>query len=325
MDVFTLALFVLSLMLGPADGWNSHESVLLQEVQVLTLYKNRFTTARRTSPVPQLQCNGGTAGCSAFVSEVVQCQNKGWDGFDVQWECKTDMDNNYRFGTIQVNCEGYNSPDDPYVLKGSCGLEYTLELTEAGRMKRNKGYGSGGFSSNFFKDFSNNVNSPVSSDSSGVLVVVILLVIAYGIYKIFLSSPQSEQPFPGSTGDFNTDRQNYYSSSHSMGPSPPGFKPDFAGHSTDGEGFSGGFNFGNYDTRHRHNGNSGPGFWTGLGTGGILGYMFGNQRSNQSPYTNIWGNPAYPPPMHGYPSANRGVSESTGTRTASGFGGTKRR
>ena len=44
------------------------------------------------------------------------------------------MDVNYRFGHVQVVCEGYDSfivlkvgydyPDDPYILAGSCGLEY---------------------------------------------------------------------------------------------------------------------------------------------------------------------------------------------------------
>ena len=32
------------------------------------------------------------------------------------------MDNSYQFGRIQVSCEGYDYPDDPYVLKGSCGV-----------------------------------------------------------------------------------------------------------------------------------------------------------------------------------------------------------
>lgn len=59
-------------------------AVLLRDVQALTLYRGRYTTARRSSPVPQLQCVGGSAGCSAFIPEVVQCQNKGWDGVDVQ-------------------------------------------------------------------------------------------------------------------------------------------------------------------------------------------------------------------------------------------------
>ncbi|KAL6467252.1 hypothetical protein MHYP_G00250560 [Metynnis hypsauchen] len=112
-------LFLLSLLFLPfVHGWNNNGAVLLRDVQALTLYRGRYTAARRTSPVPQLQCVGGSAGCGSFTPEVVQCQNKGWDGVDVQWECKADMDNWYRFGRVEVSCEGFNSPDDPYVLQG---------------------------------------------------------------------------------------------------------------------------------------------------------------------------------------------------------------
>ena len=52
-----------------------------------------------------------------------------------KWECKTDMDNSYRFGRIEVSCEGYSHPGDDYILRGSCGLEYTLELTAEGRAR----------------------------------------------------------------------------------------------------------------------------------------------------------------------------------------------
>ena len=45
-----------------------------------------------------------------------------------QWECKTDMDNAYRFGRIEVSCEGFDYPDDPYVLTGSCGVSYLFEI-----------------------------------------------------------------------------------------------------------------------------------------------------------------------------------------------------
>ena len=43
------------------------------------------------------------------------------------------MDNLYRFGEIEVVCEGYDYPEDPYITKGSCGLEYTLEYTKEGK------------------------------------------------------------------------------------------------------------------------------------------------------------------------------------------------
>ncbi|CAM4500002.1 unnamed protein product [Leuciscus chuanchicus] len=132
------------------------DAVLLRDVQVLTLYRGRYTTARRSSPVLQLQCAGGTAGCGSFVPEVVQCYNRGSDGIDTQWECKADMDNLYRFGRVEVSCEGYSSPNDAYVLKGSCGLEYTLELTAEGKQQNTHGSsGFSGFASNFFQGFSN--------------------------------------------------------------------------------------------------------------------------------------------------------------------------
>lgn len=52
------------------------------------------------------------------------------------------MDNMYRFGHIEVSCEGYSHPADAYILKGSCGLEYTLELTEEGRRRTQGSWGS---------------------------------------------------------------------------------------------------------------------------------------------------------------------------------------
>ena len=53
-----------------------------------------------------------------FKVFLFQCRNVGSDGFDVQWECKAEMDDSYRFGKIQVSCEGYDYPNDPYILKG---------------------------------------------------------------------------------------------------------------------------------------------------------------------------------------------------------------
>ena len=48
------------------------------------------------------------------------------------------MDNLYRFGEIEVVCEGYDYPEDPYITKGSCGLDYTLEYTKEGRLSKTK-------------------------------------------------------------------------------------------------------------------------------------------------------------------------------------------
>lgn len=40
------------------------------------------------------------------------------------------MDNAYRFGSVEVTCEGYSYPEDPYVLKGSCGVSNELVYFE---------------------------------------------------------------------------------------------------------------------------------------------------------------------------------------------------
>ena len=40
----------------------------------------------------------------------------------LQWECTAQTDKKYQLGRIQVSCEGYDYPDDPYILRGSCGV-----------------------------------------------------------------------------------------------------------------------------------------------------------------------------------------------------------
>ena len=65
-------------------GWGRDDKIRLTDVSVVTLHYGKMTNSRRTHPVPQLKCVGGTAGCSAFTPSVVQCYNRGSDGYDVQ-------------------------------------------------------------------------------------------------------------------------------------------------------------------------------------------------------------------------------------------------
>jgi hypothetical protein len=76
------------------------QRALLRDVQTLTLYRGQYTTGRRSSPVPQLQCIGGTAA-GKFSPKSVQCYNRGFDGRDVQWECKAEMSNDFQFGRVR--------------------------------------------------------------------------------------------------------------------------------------------------------------------------------------------------------------------------------
>ncbi|XP_051992847.1 store-operated calcium entry-associated regulatory factor-like isoform X1 [Xyrauchen texanus] len=321
------------LLIVPHINCWTNDAVLLNDVQVLTLYKGRYTTARRSSPVLQLQCVGGSAGCVSFVPEVVQCYNRGTDGIDTQWECKTDMDNAYRFGRVEVSCEGYSSPNDAYVLKGSCSLEYTLELTAKGKQENTHGsWGSSGFSdfaSSFFQGSNQKQqqrgghyqqsNGPSDDGVSGLIVVAFILLLAYGVYKMFLCSPTRGQQ--SHNGDGTQGFSGSWDNSHGMGPPPPGFKPDYTDHSSSRPGYG----FSDSYTRPQNswtgstggNRSGGGGFWTGMGTGGILGYLFGSQRQQPpmgSTGQSYFSRPSPPPPP-----------TSSGTRTASGFGGTKKR
>ncbi|CAG2193495.1 Store-operated calcium entry-associated regulatory factor [Mytilus edulis] len=305
---------------GGHDKYN--DRMLLSEVSALTLYHGKMTNARRSSPVPQLKCVGGSAGCQAFVPQVVQCYNRGGDGYDVQWECKTDMDNAYRFGKVEVVCEGFDHPDDPYILRGSCGLEYTLDLTMEGHMHKNR--------------------------TTMTIMVLITIVIRMITTKDIIRDMESDSP-PYVSGDPSFR-------SHDRGsrpPPPPGFRQDYM--PNNGDSCSGTYT-GNQQGTHQQQQPQGGGFWTGAFTGGILGYLMGNNRNHYGSHT--YASPYNQP----YTTYNRpgwgswfggggrtgggwgggmgggggwgggggglgggGGSSSSGTRTASGFGGTRRR
>ncbi|XP_055972768.1 store-operated calcium entry-associated regulatory factor [Sorex fumeus] len=317
-----LGLLWLALATGPAVGWNDPDRILLRDIKALTLHDDRYTTSRRLDPIPQLKCVGGTAGCDSYTPKVVQCQNKGWDGYDVQWECKTDLDIAYKFGKTVVSCEGYESAEDQYVLRGSCGLEYQLDYTEHG-MKKMRESGKGyGFSS--FSNYYNKLSSPGSSGVSGLITVVVLLAIAYGVYRLFLSDSQDPPPPYSEHPPYSHRFQRFTSSA---GPAPAGFKSEFTGPQAPPYGFGSAF------TGQQGYSNSGPGFWTGLGTGGLLGYLFGSNRA-ATPFSDSWYYPSNPPlgswnsRAYSPPGAGSGGSYShseTRTRTASGYGGTRRR
>ena len=104
-----------------------HSKVLLHHVKTLTLNKNEYTKYRRTASILQLNCVGGSARSESDKVEVVQCINTGFNGKDYSWKCKSYLPKNLRLGKLSISCEGFDYADDPYVLVGSCGLDYNLE------------------------------------------------------------------------------------------------------------------------------------------------------------------------------------------------------
>jgi hypothetical protein len=108
------------------------DKVLLSAVKTLTFTRHKRTTSRRTHSIHQLTCVGGTAGCKLFTPNVVECHNDGIDKTTgkVQWRCQADMSDRVRFNHVEVICEGYDYPEDDYILLGSCGLEFTLDYAD---------------------------------------------------------------------------------------------------------------------------------------------------------------------------------------------------
>lgn len=308
--------FLLALTLDAAHGWGSNpDRVLLSDVKTITLERGKMTNGRRSSPVPQLTCVGGSAGCHTFQPAVVQCLNQGSDGYDAQWECKSDMDVEYRFGKIQVSCEGYDSPQDPYVLRGSCGLEYEIDLTDAGR------HGGGGGGGHHHGNSYNSNYSYNQGSVGGWGKIVQMLIVAgvfYFLYKCFTGRNRAMQ-----------GAQPGYSGGAATGGSTGGSTGSGQGMGGAGGGAGGG-----------------PGFFTGAATGGLLGYLFGN-RGGGGGYGRGYGGGygtggggfwSSPRPSHrssgwggggggwgSSSSSRRSGGGGSSSRTTSGFGGTSRR
>jgi len=307
-----IILFIFLLSLSPfffldVEGIipRTHDAVLLTEVKAITLRKGEMTNARRTHPIPQLRCIGG---CS-YEPDVVQCTNVGTDGADVQWHCKADLPSDVKFKNVEVLCEGYNYPDDAYILTSSCGLEYSLEKLSSGS-PQNSYFSNGYGASNSY--FSNDGESSSIVANFFVIVVIGLLVFLLCCWR-----PRGPAPVvPGAAGYGASD-----------------FGPGYGGGS-----YGGGYGGGSYGGTGGYGGaypqqpyaspsvGAGTGFMGGLFTGGLLSYLFRPRTNYNSGYsTGGLGFRTRPSYTNTRPSHSTGSPSSSSFRTASGFAGTTRR
>ncbi|KAI1777742.1 hypothetical protein F4818DRAFT_324421 [Hypoxylon cercidicola] len=322
-------------------------AILLSDVQSLTLRGGGAETAHRRVPaVPQLRCVSAPAVCALHAVDVMRCANQGggYDAEDVQWSCAASLPPELKLGATDVACEGYSSPDDPYVLRGSCGVEYRLVLTEAGERRFPDLAGGGGGSSGWpwgggssdkkgSGAGTQSGRTGQSSDPSAVIFgIVFALVCLWIIYSacfaangnnhIHLTGPRRRRNnWGGGGGGFD-----------------PGFGPGGGGGG--GSGGSGG----SWDdppppytpkssssTRSSSSAqnatqNEGwrPGFWTGLAGGAAAGYAAGNRGNNRQEsrgYGSGWG----AGPSSSGPSSSNSASTSSARYESTGFGSTSRR
>ncbi|KAH0494294.1 hypothetical protein TgHK011_000919 [Trichoderma gracile] len=278
-------------------------AILLSGVRSLTLRGNGAkTTSRRVAPIPQLKCVSSKAVCDLFPIDVMRCTNQGssYGSEDIEWSCTASLPEEFKLGSTEVICEGYSSPDDPYVLKGSCGVEYRLLLTDKGEQRYPDVANSGRW-------FSNGEGNP---DWGGWLFAfVFLTVLGWILYSAWRNGTNGRNRVPGRGGNGG------------------GW-----GGGGGGGGWGPGWGPGNdppppYPGTKPDQGQQGwrPGFWTGLAGGAAAAYLAGNRNNRREE--------RYPSQGWGAGPSSRSFSSGSGSSSASnspryestGFGSTRRR
>ncbi|KAI2642591.1 hypothetical protein GGS21DRAFT_486412 [Xylaria nigripes] len=327
--IFPAALLTLLLAPNVSAKAKPKDAILLSEVQTLTLRANKQTSHRRVSAIPQLKCVSSPQVCALHAVDTMRCTNQGssYNAEDIEWSCTASLPPELKLGATDVICEGYASPDDPYVLRGSCGVEYRLVLTELGERKfpeianpRGGGWFSGwGDDGGKASQTSGREGEGISASVFGVIFVAVLLWIIYSAWT------QADAPgaarrrprngwFGGGGGGFD-----------------PGFGPGGGG------GGGGGYDppppYSKYSTSSRQNQEGWrPGFWSGLAGGAAAGYLAGNRGNRRQEPQSLYGGggSSYGWGSGSGPSSSRGSrpdagSTSSSRYTSTGFGSTSRR
>ncbi|KAF4581892.1 DUF1183 domain protein [Ophiocordyceps camponoti-floridani] len=285
----------------PVHASRPPNAILLSHVRTLTLRGNGAKTSHRRVPaVPQLQCLSGPL-CDLYPIDRMRCTNQGssYGPEDVEWTCSASLPEDLKLGSIDVICEGYDSTDDPYVLKGSCAVEYRLILTEKGE-KRHPHLAR---TRNSSIDWSAWLFAPVFIARGDLLVPVPVVTVAVAVVE------EGRGRGRGGGGGWNLG---WGSPPDDPPPPYPGTKPS----STHQQG-------------GRQQGWS-PGFWSGLVGGAAAGYMAGGRRRDDSARRG-----SYPANTGAGPSSSSWSSYSSGPSSSeagpsrlhesTGFGSTRRR
>lgn len=303
-------------------------AILLSSVETLTLRDGRMTSHRRVSAVPQLTCVGSSEVCRLYQIEVMQCKNQGadYDAENIQWACSASLPEEFKLSGTEVMCEGYASSDDPYVLKGSCGVEYRLLLTDLGEKKFGRHRRPSGPS------------NPAESSTTFATVVffmifaAVLFIIIAGLVNQCRQNPHrlgtndGRPPWFGGGGD------------NEGGDDPPPYDDHNFSGSRKYKTASGSRNYGTAGssrTGGRQQQGWRPGPWTAGMAGAGLGYALGRNQnrtrpppstpsSSSSPSSRGWfSNDDDAGPSNSRPSSSPSFSSSRYEST--GFGGTSRR
>lgn len=276
-------------------------AILLSEVKTLTLRGHGFQTSHRRVPsIPQLKCVSSKAICNLFDIDVMRCTNEGssYGSEDIEWSCTASLPEELKLGGTDVICEGYSSPEDPYVLKGSCGVEYRLSLTKKGQHRYPDLAGGGGW----FSDDEGGTDWGASA-----FTVIFVAVLLWILYSACIATQDPNRPrrrgnnYGGGGGGGGGWGPGWGPDGNDPPPPYPGSKPS----SSEQQGWR-------------------PGFWSGLAGGATAGYLAGNRNRNapRRGYGSNWGADSG---SGARPSTGRSSSSSSQRHESTGFGSTSRR
>ncbi|EKD20504.1 uncharacterized protein L3040_004208 [Drepanopeziza brunnea f. sp. 'multigermtubi'] len=273
------------------------DAILLSEVSTLTLRAKGKTAHRRLPAIPQLICSG--PWCNRYSIDRMRCINQGssYNKEDVEWSCTAETSDDFKLGSTEVTCEGYDSREDPYVLKGSCAVEYRLVLTDKGQEKYGKQRFLGGALGN------DTEASTIWKVLFGLIFVGVLVLI---LFKAGQALPAAGRPRQyGAGGGYGGGGWGGGGGGNPYDPPPP-----YPGkrYSSQQESWR-------------------PGFWSGAAAGAAGGYLAGNRANGQqAPQNNTsWLGGNHGGSSFGSPSRSSSGSSSSVRHESTGFGSTSRR
>lgn len=309
-------------------------AVLLSKVSALTVRAGKQTASRRVKPVPQLQCVGPANICKLYAVDVMRCTNEGadYDENNIQWSCKASLPEDFKLGATDVSCEGYLSSEDPYVLSGSCGVEYRLLLTDKGEAK----YGS---QDPWRSGGSEDGSSNAAESFVGYLFMALFLGVLFIILRSFYRAWRDEgrgRPTPRPRGGGGGGGGGPWGGGDDYPPTDA--PPPYSARPKKATWSSASRSTPSSSTRTQQEGWR-PGFWTGAATGAGAGYLAG--RAANQPRTQAqpprpdtgggWfggggggGGSSYAGPSTPR-SSGSGSSSSSARHESTGFGSTSRR
>lgn len=299
LTALTFALCTLLLLLSPTFAWQPNKQYhgAGRRIRMSDIRTLTFYNDRRTAyrrTSPLPQLTCVGTPCSRYQPDVVQCQAMG----DGQWKCTADLPSTMRMGRVEVSCEGYDFAEDEWVLKDSCALTY--HLLPSGRSHDDP-----------WRAYSRR-------SGWGERVLEGLFQVAFwGIFAVivigFIRAVRGNTTGIGSGGGGGGGGGGWWPGEggfHPHQPPPPYTpKPD-----PDGASWR-------------------PGFWTGLGLGGLAATAAASSRRRpqstfyQPPQAGLFDNDhGFGARGRGWDDDDRGIgSSSSFMRESTGFGGTRNR